>query len=640
MESRDMVLFGTHAPAPAHRTLQAGQLSAVLQDGQLRRICWAGREAIRGISFLVRDRDWGTYPTLLTDLNVDESATGFKVTYTAQCQDDRQSLQYTAEITGDADGGLRFAARMVPTSDFSTSRAGFVVLHPLQGVAGEAVSVLHTDGTTADAVFPKHIAPTQPIFDIRALTHQVSAGVTVTCTMEGDAFEMEDQRNWSDASFKTYVRPLARPYPYILPAHQPQTQSVSLRFEHAASTALLVTQGVGDHTIAVGPVSGRVAALALTVLGDSATTTTSAAVQACLAALAPQWIVGRVSPESRKDDLRALAFAQKTCGAQLWLEVVVPCQIDIAAELLGLAQVVRDAGLVPAAVTIAPQALLKTVPCGYKVPGLEAGMTALFSAARRAFPGALIGGGSLAYFTELNCNPPPAPAIDFITHTTCPIIHAADDDSVMETLETLPWIFQSTLHLAGAAAYWLGSTAIGMRHNPYGAAPAPNPNHQRVAMAKEDPRQRGLFAAAFYVAYAAKAVQSGVAVLALCDPTGPFGLIATDSMVGQVFPAYHALRWLAQGGYKPLLAVDVNESAGVAALAFTNQEQRVLLIANTTGRVQNVTIAGVDRITLAVLDEKSCAAAMQSANWSDEPGVACDAKFALAPYAVARAILL
>jgi hypothetical protein len=31
--------------------------------------------------------------------------------------------------------------------------------------------------------------------------------------MEGDAWEMEDHRNWLDASFKTYVRPLALPYP-------------------------------------------------------------------------------------------------------------------------------------------------------------------------------------------------------------------------------------------------------------------------------------------------------------------------------------------------------------------------------------------------------------------------------------------
>ena len=34
--------------------------------------------------------------------------------------------------------------------------------------------------------------------------------------MEGDTFEMEDQRNWTDASYKTYVRPLALPWPYTL----------------------------------------------------------------------------------------------------------------------------------------------------------------------------------------------------------------------------------------------------------------------------------------------------------------------------------------------------------------------------------------------------------------------------------------
>ena len=31
--------------------------------------------------------------------------------------------------------------------------------------------------------------------------------------MEGDTFEMEDHRNWTDANFKTYCTPLAKPYP-------------------------------------------------------------------------------------------------------------------------------------------------------------------------------------------------------------------------------------------------------------------------------------------------------------------------------------------------------------------------------------------------------------------------------------------
>ena len=36
----------------------------------------------------------------------------------------------------------------------------------------------------------------------------------------------------------------------------------------------------------------------------------------------------------------------------------------------------------------------------------------------------------LSYFTELNRKPVPADLLDFVSHCTCPIVHAADDLSV------------------------------------------------------------------------------------------------------------------------------------------------------------------------------------------------------------------
>ena len=65
-------------------------------------------------------------------------------------------------------------------------------------------------------MFPEAISPDQPAFDISALTHEPAPGVSCTVEMEGDAFEMEDQRNWADASFKTYIRPLSKPRPYVI----------------------------------------------------------------------------------------------------------------------------------------------------------------------------------------------------------------------------------------------------------------------------------------------------------------------------------------------------------------------------------------------------------------------------------------
>jgi D-apionolactonase len=54
------------------------------------------------------------------------------------------------------------------------------------------------------------------MMDLRALTHEAAPGLRVTCRMEGDTFEMEDQRNWTDASFKTYCTPLAEPFPVLV----------------------------------------------------------------------------------------------------------------------------------------------------------------------------------------------------------------------------------------------------------------------------------------------------------------------------------------------------------------------------------------------------------------------------------------
>ena len=52
-------LFGTREPAVDSRQLQAGPLSAILEDGNLRTIRFMGHEVLRAIAFLVRDKDWG-----------------------------------------------------------------------------------------------------------------------------------------------------------------------------------------------------------------------------------------------------------------------------------------------------------------------------------------------------------------------------------------------------------------------------------------------------------------------------------------------------------------------------------------------------------------------------------------------------
>ena len=147
---------------------------------------------------------------------------------------------HCAFAAGDFDGTLRVTARargdaaeltadlhLTAKRETCVNRAGFILLHPLDGVAGASVQVTHADGSSETLTFPELISPGQPAFDIAGMSHSVH-GVGVTLTFDGEVFEMEDQRNWTDASFKTYCRPLGAPRPFIVAAGDTIHQTVQL----------------------------------------------------------------------------------------------------------------------------------------------------------------------------------------------------------------------------------------------------------------------------------------------------------------------------------------------------------------------------------------------------------------------------
>ena len=78
--SRAMKLFGTEEPVPETPVLRAGPLECSLDAGNLRHIRLHGVEAIRAVSYIVRDRNWGTYNPEITNLQIEQDAAGFRVT--------------------------------------------------------------------------------------------------------------------------------------------------------------------------------------------------------------------------------------------------------------------------------------------------------------------------------------------------------------------------------------------------------------------------------------------------------------------------------------------------------------------------------------------------------------------------------
>ena len=644
--SRAVKLCGTDATDPQSLRLSAGDLSLELENGQLRYVRFGGVEALRGVAFLVRDENWGTYAPQIEDLDVRETAEGFVVGYRAVCRDERQSLAFEARITGSRDGSLIFAATATPLTDFVTNRAGFVVLHPAS-LAGQTLRVTHVDGSEDEIRFPDAISPSQPVFNIRALAHEAAPGLWATCRMEGDAFEMEDQRNWTDASFKTYVRPLALPWGYTLARGSRHQQTVSLTFSGRVSYGSNHTRT--EATISLGAdLETRMLDLGVALPAEEAEKTLD--ILASLRTMRPSILICSVDLRegAALAKLDAYRQASEAVSARVVLEIVVPDEQDAALSLAAVAKSVREAGLSLDSVIVSTAADLKSWQPGAPRPEKPT-VEDLAKETRAAFPGVKLGGGMLSTFTELNRKRPKVELFDFVSHTTCSVVHAADDRSVMETLETLPAIIASTRAMIGNRSYRIGPSAIAARSNPYGKGLADNPHNDRVCLTSHDPRQRGLFNAAWTLGYVAACRYGGVEALAMGATTGPLGCIHQpgnaaspyfDSIKGPTFyPAFHVLSGLSRGRGLPLIEASASEPGRVAALAWREGARIVLWLANLTAEPLTVPVTGIEdaRLQASLLDVsgfEQAATSMHALDWLKRPLE--EAKLNLDAYAVAR----
>lgn len=558
------LLYGTDVPPRRGEVLRAGHATVTLEAGQLRHLRIGGIEAIRGLSFLVRDRDWGTVAPEITQLTVQDGEVRYAARYDmGGGQLEAQVLlrltphSLTADVVAVAHGTV------------ATNRAGFTVLHPIAGVAGAPVRVGHPDGRVEETRFPALIAPWQPFKDIAALSHQ--AGVwRIDCRFEGDVFEMEDQRQWGDASFKTYNRPLALPWPYAI--RDGETLHQTVRISWTAVSPVDFDADLAAGLASAPPIRAEVpdARFPQTALVLTAADARRAASRPdALRRLGAQRVLCHLDAAAGQGlaELRAFAALQAALpdlAHDLELIAACPPDGDLTAEFAGYAADLAASGLCAASIMICPSVDRQSTPPGSDWPPCPP-LQDIHAAARAAFPGMILGGGMASFFPELNRKRPPADAWDFVTHGLCPIVHAADDLSVLETLETVPHILASARAIIGDRGYRLGPSTLAMRQNPYGSRTIPNPGRDRVCMADDDPRQEGAFAAAWTLGLAASIARAGLTVWTPAALYGPRGLLRED---GTLRPAAAVVQALAEQAGQPVRRATLAE--GRAELAFDN----------------------------------------------------------------------
>ena len=243
------IYHGSHAENDRLINLRAGALSMIYENGNLRYITAGKCELIRMIYSAVRDREWLTIDPVITDEKIEAFADSFRIQYTCRYQSGDIDFLSVYSIEGFADNTLVFSFEGEALNTFEKSRIGFCVLHPAEDFAGKQCIIAHSDGTEETLTFPVYICPDQPFLDIRSMKWNNESTVC-NLVFSGDIFETEDQRNWTDDSYKTYCTPQSLP----CPAKILKGEKISQRIELKVETAIVNSLGDNDEIkISISP---------------------------------------------------------------------------------------------------------------------------------------------------------------------------------------------------------------------------------------------------------------------------------------------------------------------------------------------------------------------------------------------------
>lgn len=605
--------------------LRAGPLTLILEQGDLRYVRYGDWEILRRVYVAVRDRRWDTIPARLSDLRIERGADSFRVTYLARHQRDEIDFEWRATISGDARGEITFAMDGAALSTFWRNRIGICVLHPIRECAGRDCVVESDDGSLVRGTFPTHIAPHQPFVNIRALSHEVAPGVAAEVRFAGDVFETEDQRNWSDGSFKTYSTPLALPFPVEVARGTTVKQSVTLGVTDQSGVAR-ESGAAKTVNFTIGPASEfRLPRIGLCSAGqdvdDQSLGETELARLKNLR-LAHLRVDLALDAQGWEKKLRRAAAEARALSVDLEIALTVSDRADEElTRLVGVLDTIEEVGV--AAWLVFHRAEKVTAQ-----RWIDLARRKLHDHSRTN----LVGGGTNNYFTELNREPPPLSArLDFVAYSVNPQVHAFDDRSLVENLAAQAETVRSARRLLPGVPIAVGPVTLKPRFNPNAVQSAIEPLSGELPP-QVDARQMSLFGAAWTLGSLKYLGESGVAGATYFEVAGWRGVMERaagsplprlfPSRPGQVFPLYHVLADAGEFAGGEVITSRSDDPLTVDGFAVRRDGVTRLLVANLSAQKQSVAIHHLaDRVLVKTLDETTVEeAALDPETFRARPG--------------------
>jgi D-apionolactonase len=542
--------------------LRAGPLVALLDGIDLRYVRFHGAEAFRRVYVAVRDADWATIPGVVSDLHVERRPQSFLASFVVDHRDRAIDYTWRGRIEGAGDGTITYHMDGTANASFAYNRIGFCVLHPDGECAGQQYSGDGAAGPIGGRL-PEHVAPQSfenglylpLVAPFSSLTIGLRSGGSAHLECAGDLFEIEDQRNWTDASFKSYCTPMSLGFPHRTEDTQRFGQQVRLHVSGrteppaACDPEAMITLRIG------GPTGRRLPAIGL------GPTTTAKAPDSRQLELLRSLAPSHQRVEVHLDDPEWRAHAERLSE----LVRAVGCSVELAI----FAGPDDDVGAVAHVFAGLPIARVLVLAAGAETATVAETTPASLvrEASEQLAPvlsGTPVGGGTDMYFCELNRTRPDPTAMEFIAYSIMPQEHATDELSLVETLSAQAETVRSAQRFAGGRPIVVSPVTLLPRW-PVPAA---------------DPRQASQFIGAWTAGSIKYLAEGGADAVSYYEPTGPRGVV-TDSAAST--PAYDTLHWAIAHAGAPMLECTSTDGHRVIGLALGDEHGLAeVLLANLT----------------------------------------------------------
>ncbi len=523
------------------------------QELLLRYVQVDGSEALRGICFAMRDQNWDTVPPIVENLESESDEQGFRIQFDFSWKSGPIQFAGQATLGGNAQGTIAYRFSGDCQQDFLKNRLGFVVLHGAQ-LAGKPCHCLEVTGSQLQGVFPASISPHQPFKNLRSIRHSLDNGQELEVLMEGDTFEMEDQRNWTDASYKTYCTPLELPFPVQMKAGDSVSQKIELSLHGTPNDALPPTASPTRLSLSNAAPSYSIPHIGLALSPDDSEPYSPAEIER-LATLHLDHL--RIDLHLvRPDWNESLAHGQrlaKQIGASLEIALFANEQTSNAVDAL-VVQIQSES--IPVARYLVLHEDEKSTPAA-TIEQVEAKL-------RASAPAAQILAGTDCYFAELNRQRPETRLLDGVCFSINPQVHAFDDASLIETLGAQTTAANDARAIADGKNVAVSPITLQPRFNPNATGPEPETPAGQLP-STVDPRQATPFGYAWTAGSLLRLSASAATSLTYYQTRGWEGVMEREqgcplpnlftSKPGETFPLYKAFELFAsfKGGQIALL---------------------------------------------------------------------------------------